>query len=170
MASRLIPRLDAEWPDAPIRLMIEDLTVKVIRGSRDDYLWEIGSGANWLAYHVAVTLALQKFFLTEPHHPVPGLLIYDQPSQVYFPKRAAGDDSEGPLAWRDQDVVAVRGVFELLGDEVIAAGGRLQAIVLDHADDEVWGRLAGVELTEEWRGQALVPREWIASSLSTPEF
>ena len=85
-ASRLIPYLDAEWPDAPIKLIIEDLTVKVIRGTRDDYLWEIGSGANWLAYHVALTLALQRFFLTEPHHPVPGVLIYDQPSQVYFPR------------------------------------------------------------------------------------
>ena len=81
--SQLVPRLDAEWPDAPVRLIVDDLTVKVIRGSRDDYLWEIGSGANWLAYHVALTLALQKFFLTEPNHFVPGLLIYDQPSQVY---------------------------------------------------------------------------------------
>lgn len=63
---RLIPQLDAEWPDAPVRLMIPDLTVKVIRGTRDDYLWEIGSGANWLAYHVALTLAMQRFFLDVP--------------------------------------------------------------------------------------------------------
>jgi hypothetical protein len=54
-ANRLVPQLDAEWPDAPIRLLIEDLTVKVLRGSREDYLWEIGSGANWLAYHVAIS-------------------------------------------------------------------------------------------------------------------
>lgn len=161
IASRLVPRLDAEWPDAPIRLMIEDLTVKVIRGKRDDYLWEIGSGANWLAYHVALTLALQKFFLAEPHHPVPGLLVYDQPSQVYFPKRAAGDGPVEPITWRDQDVVAVRKVFELLGDEALAAKGRLQVIVLDHADEDVWGELPGVQLTEEWRGQALVPLEWM---------
>lgn len=162
MASRIVPRLDAEWPDAPIRVMIDDLTVKVIRGSRDDYLWEIGSGANWLAYHVAVTLALQKFFLSEPHHPVPALLVYDQPSQVYFPKRAAGDGADEPTAWRDQDVVAVRGVFDLLGDEVTSANGRLQVIVLDHADDGVWGGLAGVVLTEEWRGgKALVPYDWL---------
>lgn len=161
MASRLVPRLDAEWPDAPIRLMIDDLTVKIIRGSRDDYLWEIGSGANWLAYHVALTLALQKFFLSEPHHPVPGLLVYDQPSQVYFPKRTGGEDAEEPIAWRDQDVVAVRKVFSLLGDEVIAANGRLQVIVLDHADEDVWGELNGVQLTEEWRGRALVPAEWL---------
>lgn len=49
--------------------------------TRDDYLWEIGSGANWLAYHIATTLALQRFFLDSPHHPVPALLVYDQPSQ-----------------------------------------------------------------------------------------
>jgi len=115
---------------------------------------------------VAVTLALQKFFLSEPHHPVPGLLVYDQPSQVYFPKRTAGDDAGAPTAWRDQDVVAVRGVFDLLGDEVNAANGRLQVIVLDHADDEVWGGLAGVELAEEWRGQALFPYEWLSGPAS----
>jgi hypothetical protein len=161
-ANQFIPQLDAEWPDAPIHLMINDLTIKVVHGSRDDYLWEIGSGANWLAYHVATTLALQKFFLTEPHHYVPGLLIYDQPSQVYFPKRTAGDDesdsAEVPL--RDEDVEAVRKVFALLGSEVRAANGRLQIIVLDHAAEDVWGGLDGVGLTEEWRGRGLVPEEW----------
>ena len=161
-ASQFVQQLDAEWPDAPVRLIINDLTVKVVRGSRDDYLWEIGSGANWLAYHVAMTLALQKFFLAEPHHFVPGLLIYDQPSQVYFPKRAAGDDELDPaeVAWRDQDVDAVRKVFALLGSEVSAANGRLQIIVLDHAGEDVWGGLDGVSLTEEWRGRGLVPEEW----------
>jgi tetratricopeptide (TPR) repeat protein len=161
-ASQFVPQLDAEWPDAPVRLIVEDLTVKVIRGSRDDYLWEIGSGANWLAYHVAVTLALQKFFLAEPHHPVPGLLVYDQPSQVYFPKRQVHDDASEAAAWRDQDVVAVRKVFALLGAEARAAKGRLQIIVLDHAGEDVWGSLDGVEITEEWRGSALVPAEWFA--------
>lgn len=158
---RLIPRLDAEWPEAPVRLMIQDLTVKVIRGTRDDYLWEIGSGANWLAYHVALTLALQTFFLSLPHHPVPGLLIYDQPSQVYFPRRTAGDQKADPVTWRDQDVEAVRKVFALLGEQVAAANGRLQVIVLDHADEDVWGDLDNVVLAEQWRDHALVPLGWL---------
>ncbi|MET4325323.1 tetratricopeptide (TPR) repeat protein [Bradyrhizobium sp. i1.15.2] len=160
MTTQLVPQLDAEWPDAPVRLIIDDLTVKVVRGSRDDYLWEIGSGANWLAYHVSLTLALQKFFLAEPQHFVPALLIYDQPSQVYFPKRAASDDATEAFALRDQDVLAVRKVFALLGREVEAAGGRLQIIVLDHADEGVWGGIPNVSLTEEWRGKALVPSDW----------
>jgi hypothetical protein len=103
---------------------------------------------------------LQSFFLTELHHPVPGLLVYDQPSQVYFPKRLAHEDSEEPIAWRDQDVQAVRKVFALLGIEAFAAKGRLQ-IMLDHAGEDVWGGLAGVALIEEWRGgEALVPMAW----------
>jgi hypothetical protein len=168
-ANQFVPQLDAEWPDAPVQLVVDDLTIKVIRGTRSDYLWEIGSGANWLAYHVATTLALQKFFLTEPHHPVPGLLIYDQPSQVYFPKGTAHEDPEEPVAWRDQDVLAVRKVFALLGLEARAAKGRLQTIVLDHAGEDVWESLDGVELTEEWRdGRALVPTEWFSNRTQSP--
>ena len=93
---------------------------------------------------------------------MPGLLIYDQPSQVYFPKRAAGDDelSSVEVPWRDEDVEAVRKVFALFGSEVRAARGRLQIIVLDHAGDDVWGELDGVGLTEEWRGHGLVLEEW----------
>jgi hypothetical protein len=106
-ASRCVPKLDAEWPEAPIKLNVDELTLKVLRGNRDDYLWEIGSGANWLAYHVAITLALQHFFLAEPHHPVPAMLVFDQPSQVYFPKRVAHDDETEESQLRDQDVVAV---------------------------------------------------------------
>lgn len=165
ISSRLIPQLDGEWPDAPIRLIIQDLTVKVIRGTRDDYLWEIGSGANWLAYHVALTLALQGYFLRMPHHPVPALLIYDQPSQVYFPARRVGDTSADELdpQWKNEDVVAVRKVFSLFDHVVGRTQGRMQLIVLDHADAEVWGRLTNVHLVEEWRGKGLVPSAWYSS-------
>ncbi|WP_158890727.1 MULTISPECIES: DUF3732 domain-containing protein [unclassified Pseudomonas] len=162
ISGRLIPQLDGEWPDAPIRLVIQDLTVKVIRGTRDDYLWEIGSGANWLAYHVALTLALQGFFLRLPHHPVPGLLIYDQPSQVYFPARRTESSNavEPEPEWRSEDVVAVRKVFTLLDHVISRTDGRMQIVVLDHADEEVWGELANVHLVEVWRGKGLVPSAW----------
>jgi hypothetical protein len=162
ISSRLIPQLDGEWPDAPIRLIIQDLTVKVIRGTRDDYLWEIGSGANWLAYHVALTLALQGYFLRLPHHPVPAMLIYDQPSQVYFPARRTGaSKDELDPAWKNEDVVAVRKVFALFDHVIGRTDGRMQILVLDHADEEVWGQLTNVHLVEEWRGKGLVPLAWI---------
>lgn len=163
ISSRLIPQLDGEWPDAPIRLVIQDLTVKVIRETRDDFLWEIGSGANWLAYHVALSLALQGYFFRLPHHPVPALLVYDQPSQVYFPARRAGKVASEELdpTWKNEDVVAVRKVFALFDNIITKTDGRLQIIVLDHADEEVWGGLRNVHLVEEWRGKGLVPEAWV---------
>jgi hypothetical protein len=167
MATTIIPLLDAEWPNAPIEILPDDLTIRVIHTDRSDYLWEIGSGANWLAYHVAVTLALQRFFLEQPQHPVPGVLIYDQPSQVYFPRGFEGETVARPGRTRDEDIAAVRRVFEALGKELVMAGGRLQAIVLDHAGSDVWGEIEGVTLVEEWRGDTmLVPKSWIDGSVS----
>jgi hypothetical protein len=82
--------------------------------------------------------------------------------QVYFPRRTAGDEKADPVTWRDEDVVAVRKVFSLLGEQVAAANGRLQVIVLDHADEDVWGDLDSVVLAEQWRDRALVPYEWLS--------
>lgn len=164
IAARIIPLLDAEWPEAPIELLTEDLTIRVINRDRKDYLWEIGSGANWLAYHIAITLALQRFFLEEAGHPVPSFLIYDQPSQVYFPRGFDVEHAPLPGRSRDKDIAAVRAVFETIGAEVVRAKGRLQAIVLDHAGPDVWGEIEGVALAEEWPGSvALVPPAWLSS-------
>lgn len=169
IAAEIVPKLDCEFEDLPIELSISELSIRVVGPDRKDWLWEIGSGANWLAYHIAVTAALQRFFLKSVPHPVPHLLVYDQPSQVYFPRKLAEDRSEAnaektqrPLA--DKDVEAVRKVFSALSDEVDAAKGNLQVIVLDHAGDEVWGTIKNASLVEEWReGKKLVPLDWISS-------
>jgi quinol monooxygenase YgiN len=57
----------------------------------------------------------------------------------------------------DEDRRAVRKVFVALAYAVNTSEGRLQIIVLDHADDEVWGYIPGVVLTEEWRDKKLIP-------------
>jgi uncharacterized protein YqgV (UPF0045/DUF77 family) len=161
IAGQIIPTLDAEWPDASISLSIPDLTLKVVQGTRDDYLWEIGSGANWLAYHVSVSLAFQRFFLQEPHHAAPSLLVYDQPSQVYFPQSPRTKDT-GEVEWQDEDIIAVRKIFEAVSRETRRAKSRLQVILLDHADEKVWGDIDNVVLVEEWReGKKLVPLQWL---------
>lgn len=160
--AKITPSLDAEWKDARIGLSITDLAIKVRHDGRDDFLWEIGSGANWLAYHVAMLLALQKLFMARKtvEHPVPHFLVFDQPSQVYFPvKRAAQVEEEHEL--NDEDRIAVRKVFKAFADAVNSSEGRLQIIVLDHADDGVWGKIPGVVPTEEWRDTKLVP-DWFS--------
>ena len=164
--SRTLPFLDAERPNDPVQFSIDDLTLCVLAESgRKDSLWEIGSGANWLAYHVAITIALHELFREQNASPVPGLIAYDQPSQVYFPRKLAGVDSgDVDVELKDEDIAAVRKVFEVLGDATTSAAGDLQVVVLDHAGEEVWGEVQGVHLVEEWRhGSALVPLEWLAS-------
>jgi hypothetical protein len=159
----IIPMLDAEWPRVPVRLIVPDLTVQVLQPDRQDFLYEIGSGANWLAYHIAITAGLQRFFLDSRNHPVPGFLIYDQPSQVYFPSGFEAHDHVSPSGRsRDEDVAAVRRVFVALAKEVVDAKGRLQVIVLDHAGPDVWGEIEGVTVAGEWRNsEKLVPESWL---------
>lgn len=164
-AGRLMPFLDAERPNDPIALSDAELTIRVQGADRDDFLWEIGSGSNWLSYHVAVTLALQEYFLTLPACPVPSFLVYDQPSQVYFPRRLVArptDAPEEPAQLRDEDVQAVQKILKTMASVVAAAAGRFQVIVLDHAAESVWGEIPDVEPVEDWRdGRALVPRDWL---------
>jgi hypothetical protein len=165
-ASRLLPNLDCESPSDPVSLSIEDLTVSVEGPSRTDFLWEIGSGSNWLSYHVAISLGLQQFFLSTTRTPVPSFLVYDQPSQVYFPKRLVptSGDADWDPQFKDEDVQAVRKVFQVFSETVKMSRGGLQIIVLDHAPESVWGNIEHVDLVEEWRGgQALVPGEWLGT-------
>lgn len=167
IAATILPKLDGEWPYTPIEVLVDDLTIRVVHPDRKDYLWEIGSGANWLAYHIAVTLALQNFFRKLPNHPVPCFLVYDQPSQVYFPTGFEDEGTQRPGRTRDQDIAAVRAVFTAIADEVVAAEGQMQAIVLDHAGPDVWGGLKGVTHTADWRGDdALVPPTWLTAASS----
>lgn len=166
-AHRIVPLLDAEHPDYAITLSVKDLSIKIVGGGRDDYLWQIGSGSNWLSYHIAVTLALHLFFFTVPNSPVPSFVIFDQPSQVYFPRRLAERPGEKPdesdYQYRDVDTDSVKGIFRVLADAAAAASGRLQLIVLDHAADTIWGDIPNIYAAAEWRenGVRLVPQEWI---------
>lgn len=163
-AGRLLPFLDVENADDPISLEISDLTIKVRGAERDDYLSEIGSGSNWLSYHLAMLLALHQFYLAQPSSPVPGFMVLDQPSQVYFPKRVVTrpDEEVGEPQFRDEDIDAVRKAFEVMGQVVLKADSKLQLIVLDHASRDVWGNIPGVVGLREWRdGIKLVPMKWL---------
>ncbi len=166
-AGKLLPHLDIENPNDPISLETNDLTIKVLGSERDDYLSEIGSGSNWLSYHLAVLLSLHQFYLSQKNSPVPAFLVLDQPSQVYFPKHVISRDVEvedDPKV-RDEDVDAVRKAFEVMGSVVRGENGKLQLIVLDHASSEVWGGIDGVVGLPEWRGPTkLVPIEWLSET------
>jgi hypothetical protein len=157
--AQFMPQLDNDhWSDRA-ELVVENLTLRILGEEGVSYLWSIGSGSNHLSYHIATLLALHLYFQTKVRSPVPGLLILDQPSQVYFPERTNNDPN---IKWRDVDCDAVRKIFTLLGKIVERCDGRLQVIVLDHAPKEVWGDIPSVSLSEDWRhtGTKLVPPNW----------
>ena len=167
-ANKIVSGLDAERPDDPIEFIIKDLTICIKNSlGRSDYLWEIGSASNWLAYHIAISLAFQKFFRERGVVSVPNFLIFDQPSQVYFPQRIVRnnneDDSNEHVNLKDEDKEAVQKIFTTLSKFVIDTNSSTQILVMEHADEDVWGDIENIHLVERWRGnnEKLVPVEWI---------
>jgi hypothetical protein len=163
---KLIPLLDSERPNDPIKIDYKNLTVIVSSDDgRDDYLWEIGSGSNWLAYHIAVTLAFQVFFSNMAMSSVPNFIVYDQPSQVYFPQKLAAkeDDKDIDPKLDDEDRIAVEKIFKTMASAITMGNKPMQIIVLEHADESVWGNVEKIHEVCEWRGenQKLIPEEWI---------
>ncbi|OHB71910.1 MAG: hypothetical protein A2W17_05885 [Planctomycetes bacterium RBG_16_41_13] len=93
---------------------------------------------------------------------VPSFVIFDQPSQVYFPKVKRGVTENDPKYESDEDVEAVKSIFKTLAKSVLDKKGAWQSIVLDHADKSIYGGIEGVHEVEEWRsGKKLIPAEWI---------
>jgi Protein of unknown function (DUF3732) len=162
LSSSLLTDLGVENPQDPIKLSTEDLNLKVQRLEREDWLSEIGSGSNWVGYHLAISLGLHRYFMQLQSSPVPSFLVFDQPSQVFFPKKLAGVTGNLDPALEDDDVARVRKLFDVISRVTTEQTHKLQTIVLDHAAGNVWGDIAGVNLVEEWRGsKKLIPQSWL---------
>lgn len=161
----IVKNLDAEYPDNPVEFLIKDLTLKVKSTSgRDDYLWEIGSASNWLAYHIATILSFQQYFQIRGSVSVPNFLIFDQPSQVYFPQvshRNAAKETEVEID--DEDKLAVKKIFIAMSKFIQDTQNTVQIIVMEHADEDIWGDVVPAHLVARWRGsnEKLVPVEWL---------
>lgn len=152
-------RLRLEHADHPYRLDPRRLQVVADTEDRIIPMSRMGSGANWLGCHIIAHLGLHDWFIRR-NRPVPGFLVLDQPSQVYFPDEPVADRSIDDLP--DNDRSAVIRLFELLRDVVIELSPNLQILVTEHADiGEDWYQDAVVE---RWRGgSALIPREWLSN-------
>ena len=157
----IVKTLDSEHPDDPVQFLDKDLTIKVRSSSgRDDYLWEIGSASNWLAYHVATILAFQTFFQIRGKVAVPNFVVFDQPSQVYFPQQTHVEDEKTKI--KDEDKEAVRKIFTAMDSYLKQSNYAVQIIITEHADLDIWGGIESVHLVERWRGEnKLIPQEWI---------
>jgi predicted nuclease with TOPRIM domain len=149
-------RLDLEHRGSQLRLDIRSLTVIADTLSGPVPLFRMGSGENWVGYHVLAHLALHKWF-RQKNRPVPGFLFLDQPSQAHYPPEK---DAEGAIdALTNEDQTAVTELFQLMHDAALEIAPNLQVIVMDHADlKRDWFAQA---VTERWRGNSkLIPESW----------
>jgi hypothetical protein len=148
--------LDLEHSKFPLRLDLNKLTIVADTVDGPVPMDRMGSGENWVGYHLIGHLALHEWF-TQRGRPVPRFLFLDQPSQVYFP---AEKDVEGSMTLiSENDRMAVSRMFKFVFDVVATLSPGFQVIVTEHADlTESWYQDAVVE---RWRkGAKLVPAEW----------
>jgi prefoldin subunit 5 len=148
--------LELEHSKFPLRFDLKNLTIVADTSDGPVPMTRMGSGENWVGYHLIAHLALHQWFV-ERALPVPHFLFLDQPSQVYFPSEK---DTDGSLsAVTEDDRAAVSRMFQLVFKAVKAVTPGLQVIVTEHADiNEEWYQTAVVE---RWRGGLkLVPEEW----------
>jgi len=148
--------LQLEHSKFPLRLDIKKLTIVADTADGPVPMAHMGSGENWVGYHLIGHLALHEWF-TKRGRPVPRFLFLDQPSQVYFPPEK---DVDGSMALVDEDDRhAVSRMFRFVFDVVQAITPGFQVLITEHADiNEEWFQEAVVE---RWRGGLkLVPDDW----------
>ncbi len=146
--------------DEHIELNTKDLTLNFIsKNGRYEALYEIGSGSNYMAYHLSTLLALHEYFLKQKDHPVPNFIIFDQPSQAYFP------DTDVEFNEKNEDIGRVKKIFEAFESAVKRTEGNLQIIVLEHVGKYAWDNFENMNLVKRWRedeeDNALIPRDWL---------
>lgn len=147
--------LQLEHSDNPYRLDLNKVTVVVDKPERPVPLKQLGSGSNWVGVHLIAYFALQRFFVNA-NRPVPRFLFLDQPSQVYFPSEL----DEKQIDWNE-----VNKMYQFIIDRTNELNGKLQVIVVDHADlkEDSFRQF----ICENWWpiDKNLVPSDWYENTL-----
>jgi hypothetical protein len=150
------------YDGAIIKLDLEKLTltIQVEDQSAPDFLWEIGSGHNYMAFHLSAVFAIHEYLHTLSNNKVPNFIILDQPSQVYFPE-IKDDKTMGK-----DDVARLRKIFEASSIFNLNVNGEIQLIILEHAGEDAWEGFKNIIKIKRWRDdeqdKALIPDEWIS--------
>ena len=150
-------QLGLEHGENPLRLDLKRLTVVADTDDGPLSLAQMGSGENWVGYHVAAHLSLHKLFYRR-RRPVPGFLMLDQPSQAHYPPDRDQDGRMDGLP--DEDQAAVRQLFRLLHRYCGELAPDMQIIVTDHV--ELLEEWFTDSMAERWRdGIAFIPQSWL---------
>jgi hypothetical protein len=151
--------MQLEFSASPVRLDLSLATVVVDMPSRPEPLNRLGSGENWIGYHLIAHLALHRHFRQE-RRPVPGFLFLDQPTQVYFPPDLDLEFQGNVDELEDDDRQNVARMFDLIFTAVAELAPEFQVIVTDHANLLSRENFQDA-VVERWRGgNALIPEDW----------
>ena len=120
--------------------------------------WE--AGENWVGYHIAAHLSLHNLF-SRRRRPVPGFLMFDQPSQAHYPPE---HDEDGRIdGLHDEDKTAVRRLFQLIHHYCGELAPDMQIIVADHV--ELLDDWFQHSIAERWRGRWCTHSSFLAASV-----
>ncbi|WP_061008823.1 DUF3732 domain-containing protein [Vibrio sp. CUB2] len=139
---------EEELRDGEMRFDLSTFDFHYFYKKKKIMLSEMGSGANWLACHLAIFLSLLRLSVREKSS-LPAVLFIDQPSQVYFPKvretfstthkdELLIDEQEEKV---DENIKQVVNIFTVINDfldYLVDKEGlkyKPQVIVLEHADE-----------------------------------
>ena len=151
--SKWVQDLDVEYENDPIRFDLNKLTMYIDTDVKPIALPQIGSGANWVAYHLLVIFALHQHFI-QNDRPIPRFIVIDQPTQVYYPPEKTDD-----LVEISSDELAVSKMFDFIFKVVSSLTPHLQVIITDHAFLKSDNFKKSVR--EVWRdGLKLIPNDW----------
>lgn len=148
--NRLSLSLDFEDEYRPINLnfglLDETFDIYQYQNNREKiYLYEMGSGANWVSCHIALFLSFLRYFAKQDNSPMPLFMFFDQPSQVYFPQ---GDSKDDEIT--QADLMAVNKMYKTIFDEINSIGEETgilpQIIIVDHVDGK------NLECKDEFEG------------------
>ncbi|AOC95952.1 hypothetical protein BB050_02858 [Flavobacterium anhuiense] len=160
---RICGKLDFEEELKPVDLYfnIEDFSFYHKHEGGKIRLDEMGSGANWLASHLSIFLSFLYLNLKNEKSVIPGFLVLDQPSQVYFPRSSKKSEltDEDEILKFDDNINQVKNIFKVLNEEIELikkeTGVEPQIIVLEHANDESFDKF----IIKDWdksKGQGLI--------------
>ncbi|QLH19292.1 DUF3732 domain-containing protein [Streptomyces sp. Rer75] len=146
--------LQLEHGDGGVHLNLSRLTVEFDTQEGRHPLSRVGSGQNWVGYHVLSHLALHRYFVRQ-RRPVPRILFLDQPSQAWYASMTHDGDEQG-----HKDHLAAERLFRLIQEVVQELAPELQVIVCDHVNlPAPWFQETVVQ---NWRdSEKLVPAHWM---------
>lgn len=149
--------LHLEHSRFPLRLDLTKLTIVADTADGPVPMSRMGSGENWVGYHLIAHLALHQWFV-QRKRPVPGFLFLDQPSQVYFPPEKDVDEGQMGKVSEEERKSVIR-MFKRIFQTVKEVAPGFQVVLTEHADiAEPWYQAA---IAERWRGTLkLVPDDW----------